>query len=81
MNDWLIKLHFKEMTWFFLSVFNEQFRVSRDPSKPDISVKESRFNEMYVKDAKKAEKLYARFMNTNTYHNFMNSSSFSTLFN
>ena len=79
----MLKLHFKEMTWFFLSVFNEQLRNPAElpPSKPDISVKESRFNEMYLKDGKKTEKLYAKFMSTNTYKHFMNSPSFSTLFN
>ena len=71
------------MTWFFLSVFNEDLQKSSEPESKSsgLSVKESKFNELYINDGKKTEKLYARFMQTKSYKSFINSTSLSTLFN
>ena len=71
------------MTWFFLSAFAEVLRnkSSADIKVQDICGKDSKFNEQYIKDKGKTEKLYTIFVQTSTYKNFLSSSSLSKLFN
>jgi len=73
------------MNWFFLSTFAERLRVKEEraiQSKPiDICWKETKFNELYMKDKSKTEKLYTKFTQTRAYNNFLSSSSLSNCFN
>jgi hypothetical protein len=71
------------MTWFFLSAFSDMLQKGSHavPDMQEICDEDNKFNEMYVKDKKKTEKLYSRFIQTNTYKNFLSSGSLSKLFN
>ncbi len=86
-NNWLLRLQFKEMTWFFLSAFAGVLKPGADETAAAAGLKaaeivmNSKFNDMYVKDKSKTEKLYAKFMQTRTYKNFLSSGSLSKLFN
>lgn len=75
------------MNWFFLSAFVDLLRNKEEPSNAtaakvtEISWKNTKFNELYVKDKSKTEKLYGKFVQTRAYKKFLNSSSLSTCFN
>lgn len=71
------------MNWFFLSAFAD-FLSGKESSAvkaKDICWKRTKFNEQYMKDKSKTEKLYTKFMQTKAYKNFLNSPSLSTCFN
>ncbi len=79
----MLRLQFKEMTWFFLSAFADVLREKKagPTNVQDICGKGTRFDDLYVNDAKKSEGLYARFIQTKAYRNFLRSASLSKLFN
>jgi hypothetical protein len=71
------------MNWFFLSAVTGilgnkegmQIKVS------DICCKKTKFNEQYMRDKSKTEKLYGKFLQTRAYKNFLSSPSLSNCFN
>jgi len=71
------------MNWFFLSAFTETLRAKEGAKiKPsDICWKKTKFNELYMKDKSKTEKLYTKFLQTGAYKNFLSSPSLSNCFN
>lgn len=72
------------MNWFFLSAFADLLRTKTDTSLSKVTDaywKKSKFNEVYMKDKSKTEKLYAKFVRTKSYKEFLSSGSLSICFN
>lgn len=71
------------MNWFFLSAFAERLRCKEDAQVKmgETKWKNAKFNEMYVRDKSRTEKLYSKFVQTKAFKNFLNSSSLSNCFN
>lgn len=80
-NNWIFRMHFKEMIWFFLSTFSQMMK-QKTGQIYKICASESKFCEMYLENnGSKAIKLYEKFIKTKTYQNFISTGSFCQLFN
>lgn len=70
------------MNWYFLSAFANKLGAREDKSEVnEIVWKNTKFNEMYMRDRGKTEKLYKKFTKTKLYKSFLSSNSLSSCFN
>jgi len=81
-NDWILRKHFSELTYFFLSIFKDdiiQKILNLEEALKSILKKDTKFNSLYVKNKKKTQSLYMKFVKTKTFKNFLESGLTSTL--
>ena len=84
-NDLLLRKHFKEMTRTFLSVFRDRELIGdyKDDAATlkEICSKDTKFNTLYIKDKKKTQKIYEKFVTTNLFKSAYRAKSFAKMLN
>ncbi len=80
----MLRHHFKEFTWLLLSVFNgidKKELVRGDAYLKELYSVEGNLNKLYIKNKKKTQKLYEKFVRTDMFKTFLKSESLAQLFN